>query len=420
MLFKDDVIQGRYNLISQMKVSSITETWTALDQSLDRFVQIEFLQKRLINNERMSQLFYNQCIVSAKLIHPNLIPVFDYDNHDGLPYIVKLFVPSLRFFDLIRQDKVMSLASLMSIFQQIASCLDYLHANDIVHRNLKSQNILVGSNNTSYLTGLNVMYHSSSDDVMTKEGVIVGTWQYISPESFLGETSTPHNMPPRDIYSFGVIVFEALSRTMPFHIENGGMREWKEIHSNQDIPLISQHRPDLSISINATLSKLLAKNPKDRYTRATEAVDDLYKAFYSGHSNLDGKIFISYARKDSEYVHKLADELRRIGLDIWIDRDIEAGSNWDDAIENALNACDLMLLITTDASMASEYVTHEWSYFMGSKKPVYPFIPQNPAPDNIHPRLQRVQHMIGTDDMLNNVARIIEMLSSKVSTPANE
>jgi hypothetical protein len=66
--------------------------------------------------------------------------------------------------------------------------------------------------------------------------------------------------------------------------------------------------------------------------------------------------------------------------------------------------------------MSSEYVTHEWSYFMGRGKPVYPFIPQTPIPNNIHPRLSRVQHVVGTDDMLNNVARIVDVLAGGTPT----
>src|SRR5690606_33329346 len=161
-----------------------------------------------------------------------------------------------------------------------------------------------------------------------------------------------------------------------------------EVWSLDDIrpfPPLSQTRPDLPIGVDVVIKRLTRHDPQERFHTATEASEALNHVFYSGKSNIDGKIFISYARKDSEYVHNLTKELRRIGLDIWIDQDIEPGSNWDEAIENALNDCDMMLLITTEASMSSEYVTHEWSYFMGGGKPVYPFIPQSPIPNNIHP-----------------------------------
>jgi hypothetical protein len=110
-------------------------------------------------------------------------------------------------------------------------------------------------------------------------------------------------------------------------------------------------------------------------------------------------------------VHKLAAELRGVGVDIWIDQDIQQGSDWGDSIENALKACDMMLLITTEASMDSAYVSHEWSYFMGLGKPVYPFVPDTKLPENIHPRLNRLQLVQGTGDMLADIQNVVTVLA---------
>jgi len=244
--------------------------------------------------------------------------------------------------------------------------------------------------------------------------MVLGTPAYISPEMAQGKTNYSNHSPGVDLYSFGIVMYELLTGQLPFDDDN--IQSLLLQHVNEDFPSCHSVRPELPVGLDLVFRRLCAKLPEDRYKTATAAVDDMYKVFYSGQSNIKGKIFMSYARKDSEYVHQLAKELRRIGLDIWIDQDIEPGSNWDEAIENALNDCDMMLLITTDASMSSEYVTHEWSYFMGGDKPVYPFIPQTPIPQNIHPRLSRVQHVVGTDDMLNNVARIVDVLAGGTPT----
>ncbi|MGB7338937.1 MAG: TIR domain-containing protein [Phototrophicaceae bacterium] len=413
-LSENSSFEGRYVLKKKLWNDKSRTYWLAYDETLEREVVlfIMLLTASDVHDTRTNM------VMMAGLQHPHIIPIYDLRETDTYLYAVQFYAQKqsiMEHLDKIKPNQL-NTQDILRLAQQLASAIDYIHKYNIIHYHIRPEVVLLDNNLNLYLTELYVPRNKKQ--LSSKYGIV----EYAAPEQF-GDNDLNSSC---DIYGFGIILFELFVQQYPFPRNNDkpylASLGWKQLNEDSDIkiPSVCQFRPDLPISIDLVLQRLCAKNPEERYLTATEAVDDMYKAFYSRQSNIEGKIFISYARKDSEYVHKLADELRRIGLDIWIDRDIEAGSNWDDAIETALNDCDLMLLITTDASMASEYVTHEWSYFMGSKKPVYPFIPQNPAPDNIHPRLQRVQHVVGTDDMLNNVARIIEMLSSKVSTPANE
>ncbi|MEO1290286.1 MAG: toll/interleukin-1 receptor domain-containing protein, partial [Chloroflexota bacterium] len=117
---------------------------------------------------------------------------------------------------------------------------------------------------------------------------------------------------------------------------------------------------------------------------------------------------ISYARKDGDYVYQLARQLRRVGLDIWIDQDIDPGNNWDNTIEQALKDCSKMLLIVSPDSMRSDNVQDEWSYFLEEGKAVYPFIHQE---TELSFRLRRRQYITATGDLLNDVARIVDTLA---------
>jgi hypothetical protein len=159
-----------------------------------------------------------------------------------------------------------------------------------------------------------------------------------------------------------------------------------------------------------------AKNPDERYQTAREAVNDLNRIINSGQAIIEGKLFISYARKDEDFVHALVQELQNYHVQLWVDKNIEYGSAWDETIDSQLADCDAILVIATPASMASPYVTYEWSYFIGANKPVLPFVP-NFALDSLdmHPRLSRVQFIKGSENMNQNVQQIIQVMSQAMA-----
>jgi hypothetical protein len=289
----------------------------------------------------------------------------------------------------------------ISLLRQIASAIDYLHERGpIVHANLKPQNIVLDVE-----SGTQVHCFVSDFGVAALGMGSVGTPIYMAPEQYEGELT-----PAVDRYALGVIAFECFTCRIPFADASTTTLFTQKLSPPEGLYSASRHRPDLPIGVDVVLDRLMRKSPADRYTTATEAIDQLSQAFLSGHTAIAGPVFLSYARADHVYAHALAGELRRVGVDLWLDRDIRPGTNWDRSVEDALERCRTMLVVMSPAAVPSENVRDEWSYFLERGKVVHPFVYQ--ACD-LPFRLRRRQYLVSTGDLLNDIARVVNMLSSE-------
>lgn len=402
-----DILGGRYHITRRLKESPAHFIWLAKDKILER--QVSIRARRPHADALTLDSFLKEAQSLAQLEHPYLSLIYDYGEQDGIQFFVTQYISGGSLEVYLRRNQPVSL-DIIRLANRLASVIDFLHEHQIIHGDINPHNIFLDKHLHPYIS--NLFLGSSHYATKLKKALgatderILGMLQYMAPEAHYHKKLSHYS----DLYAYGMTLYQCFTRHIPLH-NNEPFGLSQSSGQVDTLPSVHEYRPELPIGVDLVLRRLTHKDPEKRYQTATEAVDDLYRVFYSGQSNIEGKVFISYARKDSEYVYALVTELRRLNIDIWIDQDIEPGSNWDDSIENALNDCDMMLFIGTKDSMTSEYVTHEWSYFMGAGKPVYPFIPEGKAPDNIHSRLNRVQHIMGEDDMLNNVARIVDVLA---------
>lgn len=400
MLQIDDVIANRYKIEEFLKEGNATNLWQARDMILRRTVIVRIIREKMLDDSGYVKRFAQESQILAQLEHPHIIPIYDYGIHEKQPFQIQRFIG---INDLLQwywnQPKPVSSLILLRIIQQMADALDFIHQRGIVHRALRATTLIIDDKNQPYL--INFILAKDLKNGTTLQEDDIRQYVILSPEEKGGAAVDIAT----DLYAFGLLVFSLFT----------GRREPK-IRHNQVIDKVRDYRPDLPIGVDVVVSRLLHSDPKQRYTSVGEAVEDLYRAFYSGQSSIEGQIFISYARKDSEYVYTLAKELRQIGLDIWIDQDIEPGSNWDKTIEDALRDSEKMLLIVSPASMLSENVQDEWSYFLEEGKPVFPFIHQD---CEMSFRLRRRQYITSTDDLLSDVARIVDVLAGGNPTKLN-
>jgi len=405
-MFSDgDVLLGRYTIVKHLTTGQIHDFWLARDTVLKRAVLIRARPLQIFG-----KVFLDEARSLANLEHPHLLPMYDFGEHQGLAFVVVRYIEGGALDDSIKKS-TLSIREIVSLAGRLASAIDFLHDQNVIHGDIKPRNILLGRQLHPYISNLFV---SSVRKAIAAGSILghAGSPDYEAPESF----EKPGLMSTMDIYSFGITLYQCLTGVIPSH-QNQPFGKAQLDGLIETLPSVRDTRPELPIGVDVVLQRLTRKQPNERYSNATEAADALSKAFYSGQKSIEGKVFISYSRKDKEFVYQLDQELRQIGLDTWIDRnDIRPGLNWANSIEKALNTCPMMLLITTKDSMFSEYVTHEWSYFMGAKKPVYPFIPYGLIPENIHPRLKNVQHILGSDDMLSDIARIVDVLADSTLT----
>ncbi|MGJ3240780.1 MAG: TIR domain-containing protein [Anaerolineae bacterium] len=381
---------SRYAVHEMIRRGSVSELWMVSDQVLNRRVALRIVKNELLSNQHYLARFEQESQIVASLEHPHIVPIYDYGIHGNRPFQIQRQVGNDSLLTWYFQQKKPILSSiLLRISQQVASALDFIHQHGIVHRALSANTIIMDEDAQPYLINFTVAQklednHSSKD---------AAKYAVLSPEEKQGSAVDI----PSDIYAFGLLLYSLFT----------GERE-PAYQSNQVVSKVRDFRPDLPIGVDVVVSRLLHSDPAQRYQSASDAIDDLMKAFYSGQSSVDGRVFISYARKDNDYVYTLARELRRIGLDIWIDQDIEPGANWDKTIESALAHCDKMLLIVSPDAMRSENVQDEWSYFLEEGKFVFPFIYRE---CEMSFRLRRRQYITRTGDLLNDVARIVDVLA---------
>ena len=402
----DELLAGRYRLVARMNSGTLADIRLAHDEVLDRDVVVKLAREHRPTGFYAPGVALKESRTAAKLEHPHLLPVYDFGSHDDCPFIVmRRFTESLRQHLARFRPPVFPASSLVvGLLRQIASAIDYLHEHGpIVHANLKPENIVLDSE-----SGTQVHCYVSDFGVAALGMRGVGTPIYMAPEHATEGDVTP----AVDRYALGVIAFECFTCRIPFADTNTTMLFMQKHSPPEGLYSASRYRPDLPIGVDVVLDRLMRKNPADRYATATEAIDQLSQAFLSGHTAIAGPVFLSYARADHLYAHALAAELRRVGVDLWLDRDIRPGTNWDRSVEDALGRCRTMLVIMSPTAVASENVQDEWSYFLERGRVVHPFVYQ--ACDMPF-RLRRRQYVVSTGDLLNDIARVVSMLSSETA-----
>lgn len=233
----------------------------------------------------------------------------------------------------------------------------------------------------------------------------VGTPIYMPPEGFEGKEASPAT----DIFALGLILYESLTGELPFKAETA----FGLFHERAEPPVgfycATKLRPDLPVGVDAVIAGFTQPKPENRYATASNGIQELERIYYAGRADIEGTVFVSYARADSTYVSDLCQRLRRIGIRLWSDHDIAPGANWDRAVESALRSASKMLVVMSPAATRSENVQDEWSYFLQENKPVHPFLYQ---PCELPFRLRRRQHIVSSGDLLGDISRIIDHLSN--------
>jgi serine/threonine protein kinase/Tfp pilus assembly protein PilF len=252
---------GGYRIISQVGKGGMATVYKAFQPSLDRYVAVKVMPPFYAHeDDTFVKRFKREAQSIAKLRHPNILLVIDFGEHEGLIYIVMEFVDAGTLTD--RLGNPMPFDEAAKILEQVASALDYAHMQGLVHRDVKPSNILLPKPDWPLLTdfGLAKIVGGSQ---LTITGTIAGTPAYMSPEQGQGENVDARS----DIYSLGIVLYEMMTGCVPYQAETPMAVVVK--HIIEPLPLPTTKNPDLPESIERVILKALAKNPDDRYQRAT-------------------------------------------------------------------------------------------------------------------------------------------------------
>jgi len=251
-----------YTFIKQIGQGGMASVHLAVQESTQRQVAIKIMDASLAADQSYSDRFQKEARLSY-LSHPHIITVYDSGQVDGFNYIVMEYATGGSLDKYIKQG--IPSKDVLNVVLQIAKALEYASANDVLHRDVKSENILLKSDSTALLSDFGIAKDKSSDVDLTQVGMTVGSSKYMSPEQSRGLDIDIRS----DLYSLGVVFFEALTGSTPF--EGGDVFDVALKQINDPIPQL----PKEHAVFQPIIDKLLAKDPEDRYQKAADLIVEL-------------------------------------------------------------------------------------------------------------------------------------------------
>ncbi len=246
--------------------------YLAEDTRLGRKVALKLLDPELATDERFRDRFVRESRLAASLDHPNVVPIYEAGEHQGVLFIAMRFVEGTDLARLIEEHGPLGLERTSMILSQVAAALDAAHDLGLIHRDVKPGNILVGRGDHTYLTDFGLIKRREGETGLTRTGQFMGSVDYAAPEQIRGEPVDART----DVYSLGCVTYECLVGEPPFAHDPDVAVLYA--HLNDSPPKPSAARPDLPPPIDAVVARAMAKKPDDRYRSAgalAEAVRDV-------------------------------------------------------------------------------------------------------------------------------------------------
>ncbi|MBS5793697.1 MAG: Stk1 family PASTA domain-containing Ser/Thr kinase [Clostridiales bacterium] len=267
-LDKKTVVSDRYEIIELIGVGGMANVYCAKDLKLDRKVSFKVLKEEFIDEEFIGK-FSKEARAAARIAHVNIANVYDVGNDGNIYYIVMEYVDGYTLKDIIKTKAPFTNEEVLGISIQIANALEVAHSNNIVHRDIKPQNILVTKEGGIKVTDFGIARATTSNTITTDT---MGSVHYFSPEQARGGYVDFKS----DIYSLGIIMFEMVTGKLPF--DGDGVVQLAMKHINEPLPDMKELNPNISNSLEKIILKATTKNPDNRYSSAKELNNDLKMA----------------------------------------------------------------------------------------------------------------------------------------------
>lgn len=253
---------GNYELLEVIGWGGMGVVYRARQPVVDRDVAIKLVAEPYAERADLVERFEQEALASARLQHPNILPVYDVGFEGSQPYLVMAYMPGGTLGTLISENPAgLPLARTVQIVGEIASAVDYAHDEGIVHRDIKPGNVFFDAHGHAYLGDFGIALLPSIEDQGAHPPV--GTYAYLAPEVAKTRISTPAS----DIYSLAVVVFEMLAGQRPFQsIDLDGILEEQREHG---LPDIRAYRPDLLAGAALVIQQAMAWDPAARPPRAS-------------------------------------------------------------------------------------------------------------------------------------------------------
>lgn len=267
-----EVLGNRYELIEKIGEGGMAIVYKARDNKLSRLVAVKILKREFANNKDISDKFKKEATAVANFSDANIVNVLDvgHEEEGNIDYFVMEYVDGKTLKELIVENGKLNYTVAISIAIQIAKALECAHRNNIIHRDVKPQNILVTENGLVKVTDFGIA-KSSTSATITNTTTIMGSAHYLSPEQAKGTFIDLRS----DIYSLGIVLYEMVTGILPFDGESPVTIALKHIQSEPIEP--KKHNPSIPDSLNNLIMKSISKESINRYQNCRELINDLQK-----------------------------------------------------------------------------------------------------------------------------------------------
>jgi serine/threonine-protein kinase len=265
------VLSGRYRLESKLGSGGMSTVYLARDETLERWIAAKVMHREISDDPAQLERFRREAKAVAGLSHPNVVSVIDAGEDAGHPYIVFEYVEGETLKQRIERHGRLPVDEAAAYAIEIGRGLAVAHTGNLVHRDVKPQNVLIDTEGRAKVTDFGIA-RSLDSAGLTATGRVLGTTDYVSPEQAMGHAVDARS----DIYSLGVVLFEMLTGRPPFTAETLVGVAMK--HVNEDMPDVQRRRPETSSALAAVVERSTVKDPKRRFPDMPAMLRDLESA----------------------------------------------------------------------------------------------------------------------------------------------
>jgi len=271
---------GPYRILEQLGQGGMATVYKGYHASLDRYVAIKVLHQAFLEDPNFHARFQREARLVARLEHPNIVPIYDYAEHENQPYLVMKYIEGETLKARLQRG-MLNAGEILTIVEAVGAGLAYAHKRGILHRDIKPSNVILASDGGIYLADFGLARIAQSGESTLTSDMVLGTPQYISPEQAMAKKDLDEGT---DIYSFGVMLYEMTVGRVPFSADT----PFSVIHDHiyTPLPLPSSVNPKISSDLERVLLKTLAKDRADRFKSVPELVEAFKQAWMNNASTL--------------------------------------------------------------------------------------------------------------------------------------
>ncbi|WP_058485318.1 Stk1 family PASTA domain-containing Ser/Thr kinase [Defluviitalea phaphyphila] len=297
MLQRGTILNNRYEIVEKIGAGGMSIVYKAKCHKLQRYVAIKVLREEFASDEEFLSRFKVEAQSAASLSHPNIVSIYDVGNENNIHYIVMEYIHGKTLKKIIEEEAPFTSLKILEVAKDIAFALQHAHRKNIIHRDIKPQNILITDEGVLKVADFGIARAVDSSTVVTT-GNAIGSVHYFSPEQarggYVDKTS--------DIYSLGIVMYEMATKTLPFEGESPVTVALK--HINEQIPSPRSINDKISSSLEDIIIKATQKKPANRYKNIDEMIEDMEKSINEPHGkfvnipNIENSPTIKMSKKD--------------------------------------------------------------------------------------------------------------------------